>query len=955
MRYFVAVVTVALLSAAVFLSGPRGPRRSQTASTVPDRRFWVKLTFGLDHKPVAWDGGVEIAGGRIVGIEPWSFEKRDRLDPVSRKWFCTTVVLEGRSASSFAEPQRGVLIEVERDQNAGADGSPSLAVTTKQGEFQVDVSKLEPGRASLFLDDRASAEILGPSQALPDRVVDSDAATEDDFPTLTVDGSGRRWLAWIAYDEVATRDRLRVVCLDDPSSAVKEIATAREQVDPVLTTDADGAPLLFWCAPEGGNWDVWSARRTDDGWDGPARITHAEGSDFHLDVARGVDGEIWLAWQAFRNGNSDVRVRKRFKDGRWSREFPVASSPANDWEPSVSVASDGRAWIAFDSYRNGNYDVFLTDARIDSPAGDLRRGDVRIVAGSADFEAHGDVEATGDGLVWVAWDAAGPNWGKDYLRDTTSYKGRYGETLHASRRIGMRAFRPDGSGGEWVEPQSPLPQEITKLHPEKILHSDTDEIKRFYELPQLVRDGDGRLWTLFRLNRQGYAGHPRMGANWEFYATTYADGRWLEPMLLPVSKGRQNQHVSAAVAKGGRLDIAWSTGDHHVDLPQTVRVGRLPKISAKPVDPPTRASERAVAEKSPEEPLVRSWKMQRKGEEYQVYFGDLHRHTDISLCFPTADGCLVDAYRYALDAARMDFLAVTDHTRDTDPLPWWRTQKTNDLFLVKDVFAPIYGYERSNGVAGGGHRNVFFLERDQPVFRGDAHYSGSGDERPDNNNPDVALYPHLRGRKALTAAHTPGYSKKAGRGTWTYNDPQVEPIAEIIQTFRRDYERPGKPQWPDARDRSSIAEESSLWYALAKGHKLGFIASSDHHATHTSYACVWAKGPSREEIFEGLQNRRTYAATDKIMLEVRMNEAAMGEEIAGPARPELRIRARGTAPIEEVQIVRNRKVIGRLKPDAVEFETTFRDPEPPGGAAYYYVRLRQNDNGMAWGSPIWVR
>ncbi|MCH7685613.1 MAG: hypothetical protein IH899_02850 [Planctomycetes bacterium] len=509
--------------------------------------------------------------------------------------------------------------------------------------------------------------------------------------------------------------------------------------------------------------------------------------------------------------------------------------------------------------------------------------------------------------------------------------------------------------GKVMEPNTPIPQKLTKLHPEKILHSDYDEMKRFYELPQLVRDGAGRLWVFLRMNRQGYAGHPKMGAQWEIWATSVVDGKWLEPILLPLSVGRQSQLVTAAVGKEGRLHLAWSSGDHLVDLAHHILIGKLPPVSGK-VSPLKLVPAKQQTANPATEPTVRSWELHHNGETYQVYFGDLHRHTDISLCFPTADGCLVDAYRYALDAVKYDFLAITDHTRDTDPYPWWRTQKANDLFYVKGTFAPIYGYERSNGVAGGGHRNVFFLERDWPVLRGDAHYSGArSKQRPENNNPDVALYPHLRGKKAITIAHTPGYSRQAKRGTWTYNDPQVEPLAEIIQSFRRDYERPGAPQWRDARTRGNLAEEASLWYALARGYKLGFIASSDHHATHTSYACVWAKGPKREEIFEGLSNRRTYAATDKILLEVRMGEAVMGEEIAAPDQPELSIHVLGTDDIVEVQIVRNRTVIASLSPNSKEFQTTFRDKDYPGGAAYYYVRIRQRDNNMAWGSPIWVR
>ena len=729
---------------------------------------------------------------------------------------------------------------------------------------------------------------------------------------------------------------------------MEEIVTAREQTGPQLVATTEGL-WLFWSAPSEDNWDVWAAKRGDSGWDVPQRLTTAEGTDFFLATATGPAGEIWLAWQAFRNGSSDILV-KRLKQRRWSDEIPVAFSEANEWEPSISVDATGRAWIGYDSYANGNYDVFLTSVVIGTGK-TAEQGPTIGIAISADFEAHASVDATGGNGVWVAYDAAGPNWGKDYTRDATTFKNQYAEPLHANRRLGLRAV----VDGKVKEPASPLPQKINKLRPEKVNHSDVDEYKRFHELPHLQRDGSGRLWVLFRQNRQGYAGHPPMGANWECYATTFADGSWLEPALLPQSVGRQNQQVSTALDETGRIHAAWSAGDHLIDLSQRVYIGTLPELAGNGEEPPLVPAKIERARPSPE-PVVRGWPIHNKGETYQVYFGDLHRHTTISLCTPTIDGCLVDAYRYALDAARLDFLAVTDHTRDTDPFPWWRTQKANDLFYAKGTLVPIYAYERSNGVVGGGHRNVFFLERDWPVFRSDAHYSWTKESPPEDNTPDAALYPHLRGKDAFTAAHTPGYSRKAQKGTWTYHDPQVEPLAEIIQTYRRDYERPGAPQWPDARTRGNVAEEASLWYALARGNRLGFIASSDHHATHTSFACVWAKGLTREDVFEGLRSRRTYAATDKIILDVRMGDALMGQEtVAGPDVPALTIHVRGTAKVEEIQVVRNRTVVASFAPGEVEVTTTFRDDQYPGGAAYYYVRVRQADNNMAWGSPIWVK
>ncbi len=416
---------------------------------------------------------------------------------------------------------------------------------------------------------------------------------------------------------------------------------------------------------------------------------------------------------------------------------------------------------------------------------------------------------------------------------------------------------------------------------------------------------------------------------------------------MPRSQGRQNQRVSIAVGWNGRLNCAWADGNRFasVNRKYVVHFGELPEIRERAAKLSLEPAAKSTPGKPTPTPSI-DWTIERDGKTYHVYFDDLHRHTNISRCMPTIDGSLTDAHRYALDAVEYDFLAVTDHTRDIDPFSWWRTQKACDHFHIPGRYVPIYGYERSNLSAGGGHRNVFFLNRGAEVNPSDHYYIGSDLPRQDAN-PDTTLYPWMKRRgDALTAAHTPEYSKAAIRGTWTYADPQMEPVAEIFQGLRRSYERPG----------SGVAEEASLWYALRKGNRLGFIASSDHMSTHMSYACVWATEKTQEAIFEGLGARRTYAATERIGLDVRIGSALMGEETnLDNDSVTLSIRAEGTAPIQEIQVIRSGQIIETLRPNLRRLELQSVDLKPLSGTSYYYIRLVQQDGAIAWGSPIWVK
>ena len=884
---------------------------------------WIHVVLGLDAREANWSGYLEARRASVAEILPWGFEHHDRFDPEHARWECITVVRRGRSQSSFAEPYRGLFVALS---DLGRD--PEVLVHTAQGDFTIKVGELSPGHPTLFLDGRASAQLV-PS---PRQV--SSQSGQNDFPTLAVDKTGHTWVAWIQFDEEELTDRLYVQRLDRSKEAPALMPAGRYVNTPQLV--ASGPKLaLFWTEWDGSFWHLkeswWDGKR----WSTPRSTYKTSGHCLFLRAAGGPDGAIWLVWQGLGPGGRESRIEclRIGADGS-RRHAVVATPPGSNWEPAVDVDRQGIAWIAYDSYRNGSYDVCLRDVRPTDNG--LQVGPLRLIAASPDFEAHADVDAQDERFVWVAYDAAGPNWGGDFARYDTRRNGKYAEPLHASRRIELRVY--DRRTNRIWKPTVPLPQVRNPKQPSRVAHSYQEETIRFYELPQFTRDDRGRLWVLYRLNRQGYCGHPPKGAVWELCAVTFLNDRWTDAIILPKSRGRQEQKAGIDGSQ-----VAWASGHHHVDLPYTIFTATLPDLEGEqriPLAPVRERTDTAA-------PSRRGRPRYRSAEGLELLYGDLHRHTEISLCTPTVDGSLTETYRYALDVAQLDFIAVTDHTRDTDPYPWWLTQKAADMFYVPGHFVSIYAYERSNAIVNGGHRNVFFRDRNWPVLRSDAYYGATRQPRPDTR-PNVSLYPRLRGRFAFTIAHTPGFNARAKRGTWTYNDPQVEPVAEIFQAYRRDYERP---------DPHGVPERASLWYALGRGYRLGFIASSDHHSTHLSFAGAWAKQRTREGVFRAIQARHTFGAMDQIMLEMRVNGVLMGGQavVDDPGKaPEVRIRVRGTAPISEIQLIRSARVVRSLAPNKTDVDITITDTSYAGGPCYYYVRVRQADGITAWGSPVWV-
>jgi len=122
-----------------------------------------------------------------------------------------------------------------------------------------------------------------------------------------------------------------------------------------------------------------------------------------------------------------------------------------------------------------------------------------------------------------------------------------------------------------------------------------------------------------------------------------------------------------------------------------------------------------------------------------------------------------------------------------------------------------------------------------------------------------------------------------------------------------------------------------------------------------SFAAVYAKGVDRQSIFDALMARRTYAATDRILVDFSINDHLMGEEIRVAGKPELKVMAEGTVPIIQIDVIKSGKFVYTVKPGTALARFTFKDESYQGEDTFYYVRVIQQDKNMAWASPIWVK
>ena len=922
-------------------------RLTAQAPTDEDPTVSFRVRFGMtDTEPRSWDGRLDVTNGEVLHLRNWNPHPSEQIIGT------TGWVLATRKGANY--PRRvyqwedprgtvefvyhpGVIVDVKTTR------ATRLRITTPRGGFEVWPRELQVNGALSFLDGAVVVDRVPFAEPL------STSQYESDFAT-TLGGNGDTWAAWVGY-----RDRANVIFArrfngagwDDPLQVTDkpgDIFVVK------MGRDKQGRPWVVWSEQVDGNFDLYGRYRDNDRWSAVERLTTAPEPDIQHALTSDSNGNLWVTWQGFRDGKSDVFARRHDgSDGgsAWSPEEKVSISPANDWKPAIAADGSGRVYVAWDTYDKGNYDVLMR--RWD----DESWSDIIPVADTPKFEAHVTLACGGDGRVWAAWNESGFQWGKD--SGFMIYK--EATRLYQSRSLGVAVW----SNGRWQVPVSDVNRSLAKHLPEY-----TPE---FNDLPVLQPDGAGRMWLFFRHRKLRARDTPDFTAahraSWQIYGTAYDGDRWTEPLHLPFSRNRQDVRWGLAADSDGNLFAAWSTDNRNSDdyyfQHSDVYAAKLPGLAGAPKPPKLKAPEQRVFTTYPVHPneaedleRIRGYTINSGGKTYRIYRGDTHRHTEFS-DDGYNDGSLFETYRYALDAADLDFLGVSEHNygsgQDNEYINWLIPQ-VSDVFHLPGSFVPVYTYERSLSYPNG-HRNVLVAERGIPTLViSDAERRGE--------EGAARLYEYLKRYNAIAIAHT----SATGMGTdWRDNDPEVEPLVEIYQGNRVSAEYEGAPRAATSEkplmQQGGLYPKGYVWNAWAKGYKLGVQASSDHISTHISYACTIAEDFTREGLLDAMRKRHSYGATDNIILDYRLEangtEYLQGDivEVDGPFK--LSVKVIGTARIEQIDIIKNQTFLHNRQNLGQEVAFTFVDNDVTPGESYYYVRVQQKNLEMAWSSPIWVR
>ncbi|HTU17494.1 MAG TPA: hypothetical protein VMG10_05470 [Gemmataceae bacterium] len=927
-----------------------------------------------DKQPAKWSGRAVVTGAKVVHREGYRFRPDDKLrDPdrweLSSHWGL-------RAGNAVVRRMEGIVTVGVVLHLSDIQDDASLSITTAHEGAEKGEVKLKDvlaGHSQDLWGGKARVRLVTTAKPL------TSGKTEDDFPAAAYGPDGTLWVAYISYK------------LRDESRRIEQKDFKEQPSDFKALFKPEFADQLFVKSYKDGKWSE------------PLAITGPKEDLVRCAIAVEKDRKVSVLYSANRKGKYDVYLRtidsrqNKLEDEvkitgglepqlnpvaatdqqgemcwdhqKWeptAASFPKTKKPVAlnrpdstwqlEWHSAVTAGPNGEVAGAHDYYQHGDYDVRVT-------VQEKRRKDVNNyrIAGSPRFEARPSLCYDAKGRLWIAYEEGPEKWGKD-----SGALAHGGEPLYSDRSVRVVCLDTDG---KLKQPTAELPTSHVG-NPGAQTGADVvqrNETATRYAYPRLGLDGRGRLWLSYRVSGGSrYSTHP--GSYWRSYARRLDGDHWSEPIEVHHSDGLlDSRPVLLPHASGGLLIVHNTDGRYTTpnDLQNRIYTSYV-DLPGEPVEPklkphdPGKKDAKAYDKERKDIQRIRDYRIEAGGKKYQLLRGEFHRHTEISWD-GGADGSLEDMFRYAIDAAALDWIGNGDHDNGAGrEYSWWLVQKFTDAYTIKDRFTPLFCYERSVSYPHG-HRNCLFVQRGVLTLPRLAEPDPKKRVAGIHADDTKMLYRYLKEFDGICAVHT----SATGMGTdWRDNDPKVEPLVEIYQGDRNSYEKEEAPR--AGYDPKSGKKPVSLggWRpkgyinnALAKGYRLGFESSSDHWSTHISYCVALAEKHDRAGIMAALKQRHSYGATDNIILDVQCGDHLMGDEFKTKEAPVLKVHVIGTAPLLGIDVIKDDEVVEVLRPEQAnssEYKDKWKDPKPQAGVHYYYVRVRQKDGQLAWSSPMWI-
>ncbi|HJD01643.1 MAG TPA: CehA/McbA family metallohydrolase [Candidatus Mediterraneibacter excrementavium] len=351
-------------------------------------------------------------------------------------------------------------------------------------------------------------------------------------------------------------------------------------------------------------------------------------------------------------------------------------------------------------------------------------------------------------------------------------------------------------------------------------------------------------------------------------------------------------------------------------------------------------------------------------DDYGLYFGQLHAHTNLS----DGTGTVEQAFQHAADVPNLDFLALTDHSNSFEGqsgLPSAGTTHLGDenaeevnaswaegregaraITAQEGDFVGIYGFEMTWSGGAPGHINTFNSE-------GFENRNAAPYKKGDNYEVLEAYYDTLNANpETISQFNHPGDTFGDFMDFALY-DPVIDNQITLIEVGNGEGAIGSSGYFPSY---------SYYTRALDKGWHVAPTNNQDNHKgnwgdSNTARSVVLSDGLSEEAIYDAMKNYRVYATEDNdLSILYSLNGNAMGSIL--DEQEKIHITAEISDPTDTAGETKVEVIVNGGQTLAEKTFTggsaTVEFDNLSTGYGYYYLRVTQTDKNIAVTAPVWT-
>ena len=280
----------------------------------------------------------------------------------------------------------GVNTKVNDDTEGASQEHPSISMDPA-GNFVIVWDDYRNNNYDIYYQRFTST---GAALGVNTKVNDDVDSVKQWDPSISMDPAGNFVVVWIDERNV-NRDIYyqrftSIGAALGVNTSVNDDASTADQTSPSITMDATGNFIITWQDFRDSNWDIYYQRYTDTGTTlgNNTKVNDDAGGEFQYDpsISMDVTGNFVIAWQDYRNGNWDIYYQRYTDTGTTlGVNTKVNDDIDNAYQkvPSISMDGVGDFAIVWQDYRYGQTNSDIIGQRYFSN-GNPNGGNYRVVA-----------------------------------------------------------------------------------------------------------------------------------------------------------------------------------------------------------------------------------------------------------------------------------------------------------------------------------------------------------------------------------------------------------------------------------------------------------------------------------------------------------------------------------------------------------------------------------------------